>query len=113
MKKVLFYLILLLTRLSSKFKEELILMLKRIKNMLKTESKESKRMLDIYFNYHKGHYTEEDIKWANNQLKDVFKAFGVGAILILPFAPITLPFLVKLSERLGINILPDSFKVND
>lgn len=110
MKKILFYILIFLTRISSKFKDDLKELLIKIKNMLKTETYESKRMLEIYLNYGKGRYSKEDIAWANNQLKDVIRTFGVGALLILPFAPITLPFLVKLGQKLGINILPDSFK---
>ncbi|OIQ17544.1 MAG: hypothetical protein BM556_12130 [Bacteriovorax sp. MedPE-SWde] len=112
MKKIVFYLLILVSSLSKNFKKELISMLVKVKNMLKTETRESKRMLEIYFNYANGKYNKnhkEDIVWANNQLKDVFKTFGVGALLLLPFAPITLPFLVKLADKLGVSILPDSY----
>jgi hypothetical protein len=114
MKKLLFFFIILLTRISSKFKDELIDLLHKIKNMLKTETRESKRMIEIYLRNASGKtVTDEDKNWANDQLKDIFRTFGVGALLILPFAPITLPFIVKLGQKLGISILPDSFKIND
>lgn len=109
MKKLLFFLILFMARFSHNFKRELIILLKKIKNMLKTETVESKKIIEIYFNYSKGRATKEDVKWANKQLRDVIKALGIGTILILPFAPLTLPFLVKLGRKLDIDILPDSF----
>ena len=28
---------------------------------------------------------------------------------MLPFSPITLPFIVKLGEKIGVNVLPSAF----
>ena len=28
---------------------------------------------------------------------------------VLPFSPITLPFVVKLGEKIGVNVLPSAF----
>ena len=98
-----------IAKVSKRFKYELFKLFYKLKHMLKTETKESKKMLEIYFKYTKNHATKEEIQWANNQMGDLMKTFGVSTLLILPFAPLTLPFLIKLAEKLGVSILPDSF----
>jgi hypothetical protein len=80
--------------------------------MLQTETKESKRMLEIYYRFTRAQASKEDIKWANSQLGDIIRTFGVGTLLILPFAPITLPLIIKLAEKLNVKVIPDSFNVN-
>ena len=77
--------------------------------MLKVESVEAKEMLRIYRKYLNGNASYEEIRSANKQLRDLLKTFGIGAVLILPFAPLTLPLIVALSKRLGIDIIPESF----
>jgi hypothetical protein len=35
----------------------------------------------------------------------------LGVLAVLPFSPITLPFVVKLGERIGVNVLPSAFMI--
>ena len=57
-----------------------------------------------------GQASPEDIKLANKQFRDLLKSMGLGVIIVLPFSPITLPLVVKLGRKLGVEVLPDSFK---
>ncbi|EQC44231.1 LETM1-like domain protein [Bacteriovorax sp. Seq25_V] len=80
-----------------------------MKRILHEESTESAQMLEIYQRMLKKRATDDEVKWANEQFRDVLRTVGLGALLLLPFAPVTLPFFIKLSKRIGFNILPSSF----
>lgn len=84
--------------------------LKKVHDILAQESKETKRMLEIYFNYTRGKASEEDLQFANKQFGDVLKTAGLGVFLVLPAAPITFPLIIFLGKKLGVDILPSSFK---
>jgi hypothetical protein len=49
------------------------------------------------------------MKEANQQFIDIIRGLGLGVLVVLPFAPITLPFVVKLGEKIGVNVLPSAF----
>jgi hypothetical protein len=92
------------------YKHSLIDSLKVLKKGLAEESDETKEMLQIYFNYTKGNVSKDEMEKANEQFRDLLKALGLGVFVALPFAPVTIPFLVKLGEKLGVTILPSAFK---
>ncbi len=79
---------------------------------LKEENLANKEMLDNFFRY-----IETDnkiyLKAANKQLREILKGAGFGILLILPFSPITIPFLFKRAEKLGIDIMPAWYKKLD
>lgn len=81
-----------------------------LKNMLEQESESTKEMLKTYYFYTQGKTKEEDLEQANKQLKELFRDLGFGFLTILPFAPITIPFLVKLARKYEIDIVPEWFK---
>lgn len=97
------------TGLLFKIKKSLL----RLKKGLAQESVETKEMLSIYQRYTTGQASAEEMKKANKQFADVLKAMGLGVLLVLPFAPVTLPLIVKMGQKLGIDIIPSSFKDND
>ncbi len=101
--------ILFLATRSRLFRKDLIKTLRRLKIVLKVETEDSKKMLHIYRKYLNSNASHDEMTWANNQFRDLFKTLGIGAILLLPFAPITLPLIVIVSKKLGIDILPESF----
>lgn len=83
-----------------------------LKSGLERESVETKAMLKIYSRYTQGRASKEEMKAANEQFAEIVKGLGVGVLLVLPLAPITIPLVVKLGERLGVNIIPTSFRQN-
>ncbi len=91
-------------------KKDLINSLNLIKNALAQEGKETKEMLEIYYKYSSGEATKEEMDKANEQFQDLVKTLGIGFVAVLPLAPLTIPFLVKIGKRYGIDILPTSFK---
>lgn len=84
-----------------------------IKKALAKESKETKNMLFIYGRYMRGDASKNDMKKANAQFRELLKNIGLGIIVMLPFAVITIPVIVKVGRFLGVDILPTSFKEQD
>lgn len=81
----------------------------RIKYALAQEHDETKKMLSIYSKYTRRKATPEEMKIANKQFIDVLKGLGLGVFAVLPFAPITIPLVVKIGRLVGIEIMPSSF----
>ena len=81
----------------------------QLKQALSQEKAETKQMLVIYKKYTKRQATVEEIKFANSQLFDLLKGLGLSVFAVLPFAPITIPILVKLGKFVGVDVLPSSF----
>ena len=80
-----------------------------IKIALAQEKTETKEMLSIYKRYTKRQASQEDMKIANQQFIDILKGLGIGFVAILPFAPITIPIMIKIGRMVGVEILPSSF----
>jgi len=89
----------------TKLKRQLI----RVKIALAQEKVETKEMLGIYRRYTVKKATPEEMKQANKQFVDVLKGLGIGVFAVLPFAPITIPLVIKLGKWVGVDILPSSF----
>lgn len=81
----------------------------RVKIALAQEKHETKEMLSTYRRYTKRQATAEEMKIANQQFVDVLKGLGIGVFAVLPFAPITIPIVIKLGKWVGVDILPSSF----
>lgn len=80
-----------------------------LKEALSQEKKETKEMLVTYKRYTKNQASREDLKEANKQFADLLKGLGLGVFAVLPFAPITIPLVVKLAKMVGVDVLPSSF----
>lgn len=84
-----------------------------IKVALAQEKAETREMLLVYRKFTQGEASAQEMKEANEQLVDLVKGLGVGIFAILPFAPITIPFLIYLGRRVGVDILPSAFYEKD
>ncbi|WP_268406768.1 hypothetical protein [Alteromonas sp. a30] len=80
-----------------------------IKRGLAIETQETKVMLNIYHQYTMGKASKDEMRQANKQFVNLMRGLGLGVLTVLPFSPITIPAIVKLGERFGINVLPSSF----
>ena len=92
-------------RQTARLKRQLI----RVKFALAQEKDETKEMLAIYHRYTKRQATPQEMKLANEQFFDLLKGLGIGVFAVLPFAPITIPIVIKVGKWVGIDILPSSF----
>mgnify|MGYP003321048124 FL=1 len=86
--------------------------LEKLIQALKEENDANRIMLDNFFKY-----LETDnkiyLRAANKQLREILKGAGFGILLILPFSPITIPYLFKRADKLGIDIIPTWYKKLD
>ena len=86
------------------------LYLHRLQESFLEENEENKKMLDIYLRYVEGDASDEDIDYANNQLKQNLKSLGLGVLVVLPFSPITIPYILNKTQEFNINIIPNWYK---
>lgn len=100
-------------RVISISKRRLIIRIKRdlltLKRALAQETEETKEMLITYQRYSKNQATTKELRAANKQFADILKGLGLSVFALLPFAPITIPAIVKLGKILGVDVLPSSF----
>ncbi|QUI68561.1 hypothetical protein [Pseudoalteromonas sp. M8] len=82
-----------------------------LKCALEQEKQETKEMLEIYKRYTSGRAHKAELKIANAQLVDILKGLGLGVFAVLPFAPITIPIIVKVGQLVGVDVLPSSFNL--
>ena len=67
-------------------------------------------MLDVYIKYVEGNVTEEELENANEQLKEILKSLGLGILIVLPFSPVTLPYIFSKAKELNIDLIPNWYK---
>ena len=82
----------------------------KLKDSFLEETEENKKMLDIYINYIEGNATDDDIDNANKQLKQIFKSLWLGILVVLPFSPISIPYVLKKAKEHDIDLIPDWYK---
>ena len=82
----------------------------KLKESFLEESDENRKMLDIYVKYIEGTASEYELDYANEQLTQVFKSVGLGVLVILPFSPITIPYILKKAKELEIDLIPSWYK---
>ena len=92
------------------FTKRIGLILSKIQESFLEENLENKKMLDIYIKYVEGLATENEIKQANTQLSQVLKSLGLGILLVLPFSPITLPYIFSKAKEYNIDLIPNWYK---
>ena len=82
----------------------------KLKDAFLDETIENKKMLDIYVKYIEGYASDDEIEEANYQLKQVFRSLGLGILVILPFSPISIPYVLKRAKEYNIDLIPDWYK---
>ena len=84
--------------------------LQKLQESFLEENEENRKMLDIYLKYAEGTASEDDINYANGQLKQNLKSLGLGILVILPFSPITIPYILNKTKEFNIDIIPNWYK---
>ena len=55
--------------------------------------------------------TKKDEKHLKNQVYDIFKILGIGVpFMIIPGATLLIPFIIKVAEKKGIDLVPSNFR---
>jgi len=84
--------------------------LSKLQKSFLIENRENKKMLDVYIKYVEGSASNEELDFANEQLKQILKNLGLGILIILPFSPITLPYIFSKAKELNIDLIPNWYK---
>jgi hypothetical protein len=84
--------------------------LEKLQQSFLIENTQNKKMLDIYIKYAEGNVSNEELNSANEQLKQILKNLGLGILIILPFSPITLPYIFSKAKELEIDLIPNWYK---
>jgi hypothetical protein len=84
--------------------------LEKLQQSFLIENEQNKKMLDIYIKYAEGQASNEELNSANEQLKQILKNLGLGILIILPFSPITLPYIFSKAKELEIDLIPNWYK---
>lgn len=80
-----------------------------VKEALSQEKQETKEMLVTYKRYTRKQASKDELADANKQFADLLKGLGLGVFAVLPFAPLTIPLVLKLGKMVGVDVLPSSF----
>ena len=78
----------------------------RARAYFETQWGRGKVMTATYQKYMRGTATREEMDHANAVLRDYLKIAGIGTLLILPGAPVTIPLVAKVGKALGVDIFP-------
>lgn len=84
----------------------------KLKAQLSQEGGETKEMMNIFKLALQKKATPEQIKFANDQFKDVLKMLGLGALAALPVpgGALLIVAIEKLVNKKGMSIMPSSFQ---
>jgi len=94
------------------FKEKgVIEKIQKVFDAIKNEGKETKGMLTLIKKYitNRDQFDDQDEIFVKEQFKDLLKLGGLSAPALIPLMKFTIPFIVKLGDKVGINVLPSSF----
>ena len=92
------------------FTKRLNKILSKLQESFLEENRENKKMLDIYIKFAEGSASTDELELANSQLRQILKNLGLGILLILPFSPITLPYIFTKAKELEIDLIPNWYK---
>ena len=92
------------------FTKRLNKVLSKLQESFLEENRENKKMLDIYIKFAEGSASSDELEIANSQLRQILKNLGLGILLILPFSPITLPYIFTKAKELEIDLIPNWYK---
>jgi hypothetical protein len=86
--------------------------LTKVQEILSNETKESNEMLKVYQKYvlNNEEITKEELDSANKQFSDLIKGLGLAGVFALPGGLLAIAFLVKVGQKLGIEIIPEKYR---
>ena len=92
------------------FTKRLNKILSKLQESFLEENRENKKMLDIYIKFAEGSASSDELELAISQLRQILINLGLGILLILPFSPITLPYIFSKAKELEIDLIPNWYK---
>ncbi|MFT5602854.1 MAG: phenylalanyl-tRNA synthetase alpha subunit [Flavobacteriales bacterium] len=85
--------------------------LKTFTKNLGNEAIETKEASKVVYKFMKGEkITKEEELELRTQIYDIFKMVGIGIpFMLIPGSTLLMPFIIKVANKYGINLLPTSF----
>ena len=79
---------------------------------IKNEAADTKETSLIIYKYiAQQKITKADEKHLKTQVYDIFRILGIGVpFMIIPGATLLIPFIIKVAEKKGIDLVPSNFK---
>ena len=97
-----------ITKNKTKINEAVSIFFKGIKNEA-SDYKESSRIIVKFIA--KQNINKEEEKHLKLQFYNIFKILGIGVpFVFIPGATLLIPFIIKVAEKKGIDIMPSNFK---
>lgn len=96
-------------------KEKATIALKEFVIKIGTEAKETHSASKVVMKFVKeGKVSKEEELELRTQVYDLFKMAGIGIpFMMIPGSSLLLPYLLKIAEKKGIDLLPSAFKKED
>lgn len=78
---------------------------------IKNEKEETKELAQLLKKYveQQGSLSSEEMKKVKDQFSDILKMAGLSIPIMMPFSFVIIPLIMKLGQKVGVNILPTSF----
>ncbi len=80
--------------------------LKKARNFFSLQVVHGKEMMKIYERYLRGEASKDEMERANAHFRDYLKIAGLGTLLVLPGAVLSIPLAAKIGKALGVDIFP-------
>lgn len=97
----------LLTKYVNRYKGELKLFIKKLREQFK-HNKQARTILLAYSK--SGTLTKEQSDILKDIARDVLKIVGLGGIVVLPGGSLLMVFILKLAKILKVDVIPSQFK---
>ena len=78
---------------------------------IKNEKEETKELAVLLKKYvdQQGDLSSDEMIKVKEQFSDLLKMAGLSVPIIMPFSFVIIPLMMKLGQKVGVNILPTSF----
>lgn len=78
----------------------------KMRRLFHTQVEHGKEIVQVVRKYNRGEALPEELERANAYFVDYLKLAGLGTLLVLPGAPLSIPLATKMGKALGIDIFP-------
>lgn len=78
----------------------------KVRRFFHLQLENGKYMSNVYQKSLRREASKEELERANAYFRDYLRMAGIGTLLILPGAPLTIPLAVKIGKAMGVDILP-------